>query len=272
MPGRDELWVGWVTSMEGRGLSRKTIRSRRTFFNSWCDWIGGRFYVATHHDIEAWMAANRDRWAPESRKRGFNDIRQLYRWCERDDLVPKNPAALAWGPKVPRAQPRPASTEALDAALTTGRLEDRMAIALMAYGGLRCLEVAGLQCGQVDFGDGIMWITGKNGQQRFVFINRDLRPWLAALDGAAPHDPVYTGMHGRAGTPTTVTKPISHHSRAAGYAVTAHQFRHYYGTRLLEQCGRLEVVRDQMGHKSTATTEIYVKLARERIRQAALMF
>ena len=272
MPGRDELWVGWVTSMEGRGLSRKTIKSRRVFFWSWCDWIGDRFYVATHHDIEAWIGANRDRWAPESRKRAFNDVRQLYRWCERDGLVAKNPAALAWAPRVPRAQPRPASSAALDAALTTGRLGERLAVALMAYGGLRCVEVAGLRWGHVDFGDGIMWITGKNGQQRFVFITRDLRPWLAALDGAHPGDPVYRGGHGRAVMAATVSGRVSAHCRAAGYGVTAHQFRHYYATRLLERCGQLEVVRDQLGHASTATTEVYAKLANEQVRRAAMLF
>ena len=259
-------------SMEGRGLSPKTIRSRKVFFGSWCDWIGDRFFEADHHDIEAWMAANRDRWAPESRKRGFNDVRQLYRWCERDGLVERNPAALAWAPKVPRAQPRPASTAALDAALSTGRLAERLAIALMAYGGLRCLEVAHLRWGQVDFGDGIMWITGKGGQQRFVFINRELRPWLAALDGAHPGDPVYTGVHGRPVGPSTVSSRISAHCRAAGFAVTAHQFRHYYATRLLKQCGKLEVVRHQLGHASTATTEIYTELVDELIRGDTLLF
>lgn len=182
-------------SMEGRGLSPKTIRSRKVFFGSWCDWIGDRFFEADHHDIEAWMAANRDRWAPESRKRGFNDVRQLYRWCERDGLVERNPAALAWAPKVPRAQPRPASTAALDAALSTGRLAERLAIALMAYGGLRCLEVAHLRWGQVDFGDGIMWITGKGGQQRFVFINREA-PTLVGRPGRRPSR--RPGVHGRA--------------------------------------------------------------------------
>jgi site-specific recombinase XerD len=268
----DPLWDGWAMAMRARGLAGKTIRSRGTFFRSWRDWIGERILCAQHGDLEAWIASNADRWAPESRKRAFSDISQLYRWLQREGLVAGNPASLAWPPKVPRAEPRPASALAVADCLAAGRLEDRLAVALMAYAGLRCVEVARLRCGDIDLGDGIVWVEGKGGRRRFVFVNRELRPWLAALDGAASAAPVYVGRAGRAVTAATVSATIAGHARAAGHNITAHQFRHYYATRLYERCGDVLAVKLQMGHASTSTTEVYTRVAREKVRAAALMF
>jgi integrase len=272
MAASDPLWEGWATAMRARGLSHKTIRSRGVFYRSWRTWIGERLFEAGHADIEAWMSTEGARWAPESRKRAFSDVKQLYRWLEREGLVSGNPATLAYPPKVPRAEPRPASTLAVADCLATGRLADRLAVALMAYAGLRCVEVARLHCGEVDLGDGILWVDGKNGQRRFVFINRELRPWLAALDGSAPSVPVYVGLKGGPVGPATVSARIAQHARATGHNVTAHQFRHYYATRLYERCGDVLAVKLQLGHASTATTEVYTRVAREKVRAAALMF
>jgi site-specific recombinase XerD len=258
--------------MRARGLARKTIRSRLVFWRAWRAWIGPRVLEATHHDLEEWIGSRGDTWAPESRKRAFSDVKQFYRWAEREGLAAVNPASLAWAPKVPRAEPRPASAVAVADCLEVGRLEERLAVALMAFAGLRCVEVSRLRCGDIDLGDGIIWVEGKGGRRRFVFINRELRPWLAALDGSHPAAPVYVGLAGRAVTPATVSARIGAHTRAAGHQVTAHQFRHYYATRLYERCGDVLAVKLQMGHASTSTTEVYTRVAREKVRAAALMF
>ena len=259
--------------MRGQGLSERTIQSRKAMFHAWERWIGPRMFEATHHDIEAWIGSRRDDWSAETRKRAFSDMRMLYKWLERDDLVARNPTNLAWAPKVPGRVPRPASTAAVQACLNYGeRLVERRGVALMAFGGLRSMEVAALQWGMIDFGDDLMWIDGKGGQRRFVFINQFLRPWLAALDGSDPDDPVYPGRRGGQLTPATVSYRIGQHCRAAGHHVTAHQFRHYYATRLYAKCGDIEVVKAQLGHANVSTTEIYTKIPREKIRQGALLF
>jgi site-specific recombinase XerD len=272
LEGDDPVWEGWALAMRGRGLARKTIMSRHAFYRSWRAWIGHDLYRATHTDLEAWIAHHADTWAPESRKRAFSDIKQLYRFLEREGHVAGNPATLAWPPKVPRAEPRPASSTAVADCLATGRLEDRLAVALMAYAGLRCVEVSRLHWGEVDLGDGIIWVDGKGGRRRFVFINRELRPWLAAGDGSHPHAPVYVGTKGQAVRSGTVSDRIAAHARATGHNITAHQFRHYYATRLYERCGDVLAVKLQLGHASTATTEVYTRVAREKVRAAALMF
>lgn len=49
--------------------------------------------------------------------------------------------------------------------------------------------------------------------------------------------------------------------------VTAHSFRHAFGTTLLEETGDLASVQDLMGHADPGTTRRYSKLSDERLRQ-----
>ena len=50
----------------------------------------------------------------------------------------------------------------------------------------------------------------------------------------------------------------------------AHLFRHSFATRQLERGTPLKVIGDILGHRSSQTTQIYVRTALSRLRQLAL--
>ena len=134
-----------------------------------------------------------------------------------------------------------------------------LACALMAYGGLRCVEVARLSWDDVDLTGGTLYLRGKGSKDRLIPIGPVLRPLLARHDGAV--GPVFDRAAPEHLTPRRVSQLVGKHMRRRRCDGTAHQLRHYSATHLLEQSGgNLMVVRDFLGHASVATTEVYAEL------------
>ena len=138
------------------------------------------------------------------------------------------------------------------------------AVALMAYGGLRCVEVERFDpVTAIDLDAGALYIAGKGRKTRWVPIIAPLRPYLYGLDGAKKGMPVIPRVNDRrrsisaAGVSQQVCK---HLVAATGRRATAHQLRHYYGSRILELSGNLEMVQLALGHASISTSQIYARL------------
>jgi integrase/recombinase XerC len=66
-----------------------------------------------------------------------------------------------------------------------------------------------------------------------------------------------------------VSHALNAYFRAVGVAITAHQLRHWCGTRAYAATGDLAAVQDYLGHASPATTRIYAQLDPTRLRALA---
>lgn len=172
-----------------------------------------------------------------------------------------------------RSLPRildPGEVEALVGALRTHR--DRAMVQAMLLGGLRRCEVLGLRLEDLRLGEWRVFVAnGKGGHHRIVPVSRTFfstvaayldheRPAEAATDrlfvvlkgprrgqplSAAGLDEILTGARGRAGL-------------ARG---TCHELRHTCFTRLREAGMAIEALQVQAGHRSIASTRVYLHLA-----------
>jgi integrase len=200
--------------------------------------------------------ANVERWAGEQRlctsatRDLISHVRAFYRWAVRAGYTATDPTAAIELPRTRRRLPRPARDVAIAAATSSAEPELRAMLALMAGAGLRCCEVAGLRWCDVDMLAGTVYVIGKGGRERVLEISPAIRRTLASIDhpGVRVFGPY---------TPARVSQLVNAHLRAVGAGCTAHQLRHRFATRSLEQCGRLDLVRDLLGHASIQNTEIY---------------
>ncbi len=58
--------------------------------------------------------------------------------------------------------------------------------------------------------------------------------------------------------PGDVSRVVNTYLHAMGIPATAHQLRHWFGTKTYAACNDIRVVQELMGHAHTVTTNMYV--------------
>lgn len=151
---------------------------------------------------------------------------------------------------------------------------DRAMVEAMVLGGLRRSEVLGLRFEDIRVGERRVFIAdGKGGHQRLVPMSPRFFETLAAyLDTERPSEAttefVFVVLKGkRRGSPLTpkgLEEILTAARKRAGLShATCHELRHTCLTRLREAGMALEAVQAQAGHRSIASTRIYLHLAND---------
>ena len=160
---------------------------------------------------------------------------------------------------------------------------DRAMYVLMLRCGLRVGEVHNLSLGDVDIdrGDGRLarlWLRGKNGSERVVFLSPQalaaLRRWLD--ERPAVHDrAVFVGRTCCRLSVRTIQHHLSRYCREAGVRVTCHQLRHTFGHHLVEAGMPVTSIRRLLGHERLRTTQLYIRVSNQKLKEdyeAAIAF
>ena len=172
-------------------------------------------------------------------------------------------------------------TEALRGAIRTRSitgLRNRAMVESMLGAGLRVSEVVALRPTDVDLEEGTVRVNrGKGAKDRVVPIDDDTTAWLQAwaekraARGLNSRQRFFCGIR-KLGTPLairTVQGSIKRLANRAGIEknVTPHTLRHTYATSMLRRGLSLRDVQTLLGHASVATTEIYLHVDPEDLRE-----
>ena len=163
----------------------------------------------------------------------------------------------------------PGEVAVLMAALRTER--DRAMVQAMVLGGLRRCEVLGLRLEDLRLGEWRVFIAdGKGGHQRLVPLSTSFFTTVAAYmdverPAGAATDRVFVVLKGpNRGRPLSadgLDEIITAARARAGLAHgTCHELRHTCLTRLREHGMSLEALQAQAGHRSIASTQLYLHL------------
>jgi integrase/recombinase XerD len=163
----------------------------------------------------------------------------------------------------------PEEVAALVGALRTER--DRAMVQAMVLGGLRRCEVLGLRLGDLRLGEWRVFIAdGKGGHQRLVPLSTTFFTTVATYlnmerPAGCATDRVFVVLKGpNRGRPLSadgLDEIISAARARAGLAHgTCHELRHTCLTRLREHGMSLEALQAQAGHRSIASTQLYLHL------------
>lgn len=267
LPRPLQSWAKW---MQAAGNSQKTIDTRTSAIRSLLTHAGRTDPVSiTTMELVEWLADCRSRW---TRTTYSKSARAWHRWLVEQGLRDDDPTARLPAVKQPRGMPRPAPTQAIDAVLEDAPRRARAYIELAAYEGLRVHEIAKVR-GE-DFEDGWLFVQGKGDEPDAVPIHQAIEQlrrgypergyWFPSRDG--------TG-HVR---PNSVSRTISQTFRRAGYDVTAHQLRHWFGTHALRVAKDVRVAQELLRHASLQSTQMYTKVSDQRktetVRRLTLAF
>lgn len=182
----------------------------------------------------------------------------FYDWCVRNDLLDTDPSAKIDPIKVSPGRPKPMTVRDLDYGMSTATSAVRIWLALGAYAGLRCMEVASLHADNLDFGDSpTITVTGKGDKTRTLrmhpFLHAELLTW--PREGY-----LFPGNYHGHVSAAWVSTAVNSHLRRVGIKSTAHKTRSLFATTLCRQPGMSILnVRDALGHTDVATTQVYAQ-------------
>jgi site-specific recombinase XerD len=293
-----------------RGLVATTVRyylvDARVFLAGWVDVSGSRLDELSAAQVTAFVVRHCVHRGVGSAKILVTVVRSLLRFLLLEGLVTLDlsgavPAVAGWrgshlpkgitsveaeallascdrlrsAPGRPRADQGPGERARLDVPCVASR-RDRAILLLLVRLGLRAVEVARLQLGDLDWRRGELVIRGKGrrderlplpadvGEAIVDYLRHDRPPITDRglfIKARAPYSPM---------TATSVQGVVVTAAGRAGLAgVSAHRLRHTAAAQMLRAQAPLAEVGQVLRHRSAATTAIYAKVDRGRLRELA---
>jgi len=170
--------------------------------------------------------------------------------------------------------PRDASDQMVEALLAViDDTRDRAMVVLMLGAGLRVGEVVRLEINDLDLSATTplsrLRVRGKGDKERVVWLTREVfqtvQLWLAERP-ASKSKCVFLNQHGRPMSVSGVQFRLKQHCQKAGVQLTAHQLRHTYARRLVENNMPVESLAKLLGHNQLTTTQRYIDSADPTLR------
>lgn len=211
------------------------------------------------------MLANPD-WAPNTKGAFRSSMTGFFRFAFKKGLLPDDPSKDLPSVRVPHGKPKPASDEAVNAALLKASPRVKLMITIGTRVGARAMEIAGIKTEHIEGVPGrySLRIVGKGSKTRVVPIADDLAALL--LDREPGY--IFPGRIDGHIAPATVSRYVS---LTLPKGVTCHKLRHRFATRAYRNSGNnLIALQQLLGHESVATTQNYAGVDDDALRATAL--
>jgi integrase/recombinase XerD len=214
--------------------------------------------------------------------RHLSAIRNFFKFLVTEGLVTVDPTEHISSPKQWSTIPKFLNREQIgklvaapDEHKATG-VRDRAMLQLLYATGIRVSELVQLHSYHLDFGKGLVKVTGKGNKQRIVPVNfealRAVREYMEtgrpALLKARTSPYLFVTARRGALTRQAFWAAVKSTGKKAGifHHLSPHVLRHTFATHLLEGGADLRSVQTMLGHADLSTTEIYTHVVRSRLR------
>lgn len=219
---------------------------------------------ATTDELRDWLDAHK--LVARSRYSYISHLASFWRWALIEERATRNPTLKLTRPKMRRTLPRPVSTDDLRLLLDQAPSKQvRAMICLAAFAGLRCIEIATLDAGDVmgHLSPPVLVVThGKGDKPR---VQPMPAPIIDALrsHGIPAHGPIFRDRHGNRFTASMISHMLRSHMHHCGVIASGHQLRHSFGSEVYRRSRDLRMTQELLGHASPATTAGYTAWAQD---------
>ncbi len=289
-----DLYTGYVDWLsQCRGLSVTTIKQHHRQAYQFLTWLGERataerLAVLTVKEIDAYFAAKARHHRRGTRAGLAYCLRSFLRYLHNQGLIDQDLAATVISPTRYALEgiPPALKPEDVDTVLAVAKqnrspvgIRNYTILLLLAHYGLRSGEVVRLRLEDIDWRhDRFRIRQSKSGiQTMFPLLAPVGNALLEYLQTArprttirevfvcayAPHRPLASPYH-------IVARLLKKAGIQAEGRRGPHTFRHARAVSLLRQTVSLKMIGDLLGHRSSASTRVYLKLATEDLRDVAL--
>ena len=264
-PEPELLVSAWLTQYAPGGATRDAYARDLRSWLSYCEQRGWDAVQAHRVQVQAWVTALHEKYAPSTVSRRLTAVRSWYAWLQDELHLPVSPAARV-RLLVPVPTRSPSAGLELDEAqqLLAGTVHlskrDALAVGLLLMLGLRASELGQLRADELrhERGHLVLTVRGKGGTVHELPVHA----WLG--DRAEQYlQGRRTGwlLETETGEPMTryqVRRLVERACRWAGVRpVSPHQLRHAAVTLALQAGAPLHRVQDLARHASPVTTRRY---------------
>lgn len=222
--------------------------------------------------------------------RNISSIKSFHRFLFQEDYIDTDPTELLDAPKLARKLPVYLELEevnclieAIDQSTREGT-RNRTILEVLYGCGLRVSELVNLERSALYMKEGFVRVFGKGGKERLVPLGKVTRQHLefyfeyrnspSQRVRKGEEDIVFLNRLGGRISRNYIFMLIRDLAEKAGLQkkISPHTFRHTFATHLLERGADLRAVQEMLGHASIATTEIYLHLDRDYLREVHRTF
>lgn len=204
-------------------------------------------------------------WKPNTKGVVRSSLTGYFGFAFKKGILPDDPSKDLPAVRVPHGVPKPATLEAINAALEKASPRVELMVTIGARVGARAMEIAAVHSRDVEGTPGrySLRIQGKGDKTRLVPLQDDL---AARILEHAP-DYVFPGRINGHVSPAYVSRLVS---KVLPPGVTCHKLRHRFATQVIKSGGELLALQRLMGHASVSTTQGYVGIDDDQLRDAAM--
>ncbi len=214
---------------------------------------------------------HRQELASKSIQRYLSAVRSFYRYMLREGLVESNPAQSVQAPKAEKRLPATLDVDQMTALLEHTSSDsfissrDRAMMEVFYSSGLRLAELASLDIRDIDFGDLLVYVTGKGSKSRVVPVGKQainaINAWLEMREqqGFFEQKALFLSKQGKRLGVRSIQQRLKFWGKQHGVSdkVHPHRLRHAFASHMLEASGDLRAVQELLGHADLSTTQIY---------------
>jgi integrase/recombinase XerD len=246
-----------------------TIKGYRLFLTRFVKSVGKPVDQITPRDIRFFLMAEEQRGNCRNTLATKTVIlRSFFGWCEKDDLIDKDPMRKIDKPKEDKADPKFLTREEIELIREAAiKPLDRALVEVLYGSGLRISEAAALDWSDIDWSTMEIAVRdGKGGKSRVAPMSTRAKLLLGKLKETRTDEDscVFRSQFKRRMSTAMLQRRVNDIGVRAGIKtkLTPHRFRHSLATHLLASGTPIDVVQAILGHESVATTQVYAKTQR----------
>lgn len=280
-----DSFIGYLKAE--RGYSACTLKAYGTDLRAFEEYLQGvdeslSLLEADDDIVRRWVSSLMDeKKAASSVGRKLSSLRAFYSYLCNEGLVAVSPVQNIPSPKRRKRLPSFVKEQEMDAILDGAfgddfeSQRDKLIIMLFYETGARLAELVNLDVSSVDFSNGVIKVDGKRNRQRVIPFVGELREHLLSYimvrEKVAPAGETAFFVSGKGSrvSRSCVYRLVRRILTDNGVQLSKrspHVLRHSFATAMLNNDADLGVVKELLGHRQLATTEIYTHLTFEELK------
>jgi integrase/recombinase XerC len=248
--------------------------------------LNRRLLSVDTEDVRTLMSVLRDHnYCKSTVARKLATLRSFYKFLVRRGYLTNNPVASIRTPKQDKRLPKCLEEDQIEKLLanpdTTTLLgaRDRAMLETLYSTGMRVSELTALDITDIDLTTNVVRVSGKGKKRRVIPLAPGAVQMILHFLDLRRNDPrnpsfdpdaLFINKHGRRLSTRSVRRKLDKYLLDAGLdlSVSPHTLRHSFATHMLRRGADLRSVQEMLGHQSLSTTQIYMHLSGEAVKES----